>query len=86
MGEWSNVVPEAAGKLAELADWDRMTEKQRRKNLMLVAKGVGYTYGIPLTGQMMKSINTAYNGGNPYEIIVGVYKEQKKRSKAIPTL
>jgi len=78
MGEWASLVPEAAMKFSESLDWDQLTPREKRKNIQLIAKAIGYSYGIPMTNQIMKSINTAYNGGNPYEVIMGVYKEAPK--------
>ena len=78
VGEWASLVPEAAMKFSESLDWDTLTPREKRKNIQLIAKAIGYTYGVPMTNQIMKSINTAYNGGNPYEVIMGVYKEAPK--------
>jgi len=78
MGEWASLVPEAAMKFSESLDWDQLTPREKRKNIQLIAKAIGYSYGVPMTNQIMKSINTAYNGGNPYEVIMGVYKEAPK--------
>ena len=88
MGEWASLVPEAAMKFSESLDWDQLTPREKRKNIQLIAKAIGYSYGIPMTNQIMKSINTAYNGGNPYEVIMGVYKEAPKgngRRKGLPS-
>ena len=78
VGEWASLVPEAAMKFSESLDWDKLTPREKRKNIQLIAKAIGYTYGVPMTNQIMKSINAAYNGGNPYEVIMGVYKEAPK--------
>ena len=78
-GEFGNIVPEAAQKFSELVDWNNLTSRQKRTNIRLVAKAIGYSMGIPFTNQIAKSINTAYKGGNPYEVIMGVYIEGQKK-------
>ena len=88
MGEWASLVPEAAMKFSESLDWDKLTPREKRKNIQMIAKAIGYSYGVPMTNQIMKSINTAYNGGNPYEVIMGVYKEAPRgngRRKGLPS-
>jgi len=78
-GEWADVVPEAGEKFAASLDWGNLTDKQKSYNIRLIARAVGLTAGIPMTNQILKSINSAYKGGNPYQIILGVYDEEKKK-------
>jgi len=88
VGEWGDLIPEASIKLAASLDWDSLTPRERHKNLMLITKAVGYSLGIPATNQIIKSVNASYNGGNPYEVIMGVYVEASKGGKSggIPSL
>lgn len=79
-GEWGKILPEAGEKFSASLDWDKLTPKQRSYNVRLIARAVGMTAGIPMTNQILKSINSAYKGGNPYQIILGVYDVKKKRS------
>jgi hypothetical protein len=83
-GEWGNVLPEAGEKFAASLDWDKLTDKQKSYNIRLIARAVGLTAGIPMTNQILKSVNSAYKGGNPWQIILGVYDKEKKRKSLRP--
>jgi len=48
-----------------------------------MARAAGYTLGIPYTNQILKSVNSAYKGGNPWEVILGVYEKEKKKSGSL---
>lgn len=78
-GEWADILPEAGEKFSASLDWNKLTPKQKSYNIRLIARAAGLTMGIPMTNQILKSINSHYKGGDPWEIILGVYKEEKKR-------
>lgn len=78
-GEWADILPEAGEKFSASLDWNKLTPKQKSYNIRLMARAVGLTMGIPMTNQILKSINSAYKGGDPWEVILGVYKEKGKR-------
>ena len=79
VAEMGDMIPEAAKAAINLLDWGHMTEKQRFHQITTAARTIGYWYGIPMTNQILKSIKSAYKGGNPYEVIIGVYEKEKKK-------
>lgn len=85
-GEWANMVPDAAQRFAELTDWDKISDRKRRSNMIVIAKALGTTMGIPFTSQILKSIRAADQGGNPYQVILGVYIEEQRRRGGAPSL
>ena len=78
-GEWGKILPEAGEKFAASLDWRKQTPKQKSYNIRLIARAVGMTMGIPMTNQILKSINSAAKGGNPYQVILGVYEVERKK-------
>ena len=78
VAELGDLLPEAAKAVGTLSDWGNLSERQKMNNIMLMARAIGYVEGIPMTNQILKSIKAKYNGGNPYEVIMGVYKEAPK--------
>jgi len=82
-GEWAKTLPDAGEGFAASLDWGKLTDKQKSYNIRLIARAVGLTAGIPMTNQILKSINSAYKGGNPYQIILGVYDEEKKKKEGL---
>ena len=78
-GEWGSILPEAGEKFAASLDWSKLTPKQRAYNTKLIARAVGMTAGVPMTNQILKSINAYSKGGNPYQVILGVYEVEKKK-------
>lgn len=78
-GEWGSILPEAGEKFAASLDWKKLTPKQRAYNTKLIARAVGMTAGVPMTNQILKSINAYSKGGNPYQVILGVYEVEKKK-------
>ena len=78
-GEWADILPEAGEKFAASLAWGKLTDKQKSYNIRLIARAVGMTAGIPMTNQILKSINSAYKGGNPWQVILGVYDREKKK-------
>lgn len=82
-GEWADIIPEAGEKFSASLDWGKLTDKQKSYNIRLIARAVGLTMGIPMTNQILKSINSAYKGGNPWQVILGVYDKEKKRGGSL---
>ncbi|HUW44811.1 MAG TPA: hypothetical protein VMW50_03355 [Dehalococcoidia bacterium] len=81
IGEFAQDVPEAAKAVNDLMDWGSMTKRQKLNASMLIAKSVGYAWGIPMTNQILKGVKTASRGGDPYQIILGIYIDEKKKKK-----
>jgi len=79
VGEWANLIPEAAKSFSQGLEWDKMTRKQKEHNLLILIRAIGYTMGIPATNQIVKSVRAEWRGGNPYEVIMGVYIKDKNR-------
>jgi hypothetical protein len=61
-----------------------MTDKQKLNASMLVARTLGYGMGIPMTNQILKSVKTASRGGDPYQVILGVYIDERNKRKGAP--
>lgn len=78
-GELASDIGEVPATMINMMDWDNMTEKQKLNAGLLLWEVMGTATGIPMTNQIRKSIRTASQGGNTWEIIVGVYIEEKKR-------
>ena len=78
-GEWADILPEAGEKFSASLDWGKLSDKQKSYNIRVIARAVGLTMGIPMTNQILKSINSAYKGGDPWEVILGVYEKEKKK-------
>jgi len=79
--EWAKLVPTAISDVVKLTDWNNLTGKERDKMIYNVSRAVGYTMGIPLTNQILKSIKAADRGGNPYQVIMGVYEKEKSSKR-----
>jgi hypothetical protein len=76
-GGWADLIPQAIHAMGSSVDWDEISESQKEKNMLIMAKAVGYTFGIPCTNQIIKSVRAEWNGGNPYQVIMGVYVKKK---------
>jgi hypothetical protein len=84
IGEFANDVPESAKAINGMLDWGSMTDKQKLNASMLVARTLGYGMGIPMTNQILKSVKTASRGGDPYQVILGVYIDERNKRKGAP--
>lgn len=82
IGEFAQDVPEAAKAVNDLMDWGSMTQRQKLNASMLIAKSIGYAWGIPMTNQILKGVKTASRGGDPYQIILGIYIDERKKGGA----
>lgn len=84
IGEFAQDVPEAAKAVNDLMDWGSMTQRQKLNASMLIAKSIGYAWGIPMTNPILKGVKTASRGGDPYQIILGIYIDERKKKGGAP--
>jgi hypothetical protein len=82
VGETASIVGEAIKDSGDILDWDSMTPRERWKYGILMGTALGYVTGMSFTNQMRKSFRAYYKGGNPYEVLMGIYVEEKKRKGA----
>jgi len=74
-------IPKALGQAIEMVDWKNKSEKELTAGAIYIATVAGNLYGIPATNQIKKSIKAALRGGNPYQIIAGIYIKEEKKKK-----
>jgi hypothetical protein len=84
LGELSTQVPEALDAAVKSLDWEYMTDKEKLQTKLLVGKVLGLGFGIPMTNQIAKSIRTSSNGGDWYEILLGIYVKAGKGTPPRP--
>lgn len=86
IGEWGSLAPEAIEEFMKSFDWGNMTEGQRNYAVRTMTRAVGYSLGIPMTNQILKSVKAADKGGNPWQIILGVYDEERSGGGLRPNI
>lgn len=78
LGELAKDLPDALKSMTDLIDWENTTKGEKIKIGMQVGEVLGLYYGVPMTRQIKKSVRTAMQGGNWYQIINGIYLEKKR--------
>ena len=84
VGELASDIPKGVTEAVKALDWERMSDKQKFNTALFIGEMLGMYYGIPMTRQIKKSLRTASQGGNPYEIILGIYIEEARKGGEPP--
>jgi hypothetical protein len=79
VGQLASDLPKGLPKVIAALDWEGMSDKQKFSTALFVGEMLGTVYGIPMTRQIKKSIRTASQDGNWYQIILGTYIEEKRK-------
>lgn len=79
VGELAADVPTAAKYAIAMLDWNNMSVAQRFRAGLFIGHVLGRVYGITMSNQIRKSIRTASQGGNTWEIILGTYIEEARK-------
>jgi len=81
IGEFASDVPEGLLAIVDMLDWEGMTKRQRFNNALMVGQLFGTWRGVPGTSQLVKSVRSWANGGTGYEVLMGIYIEDKRKRK-----
>jgi hypothetical protein len=84
VGELAADIPEGVTKAIMAMDWEHMTDGQRLHTGLFLGQVLGAYYGIPMTNQIKKSIRAWARGGSGWEVVLGLYIEEKRKSKVGP--
>ena len=84
VGELAADIPEGVTKAIMAMDWEHMTKGQRLHTGLFLGQVLGAYYGIPMTNQLKKSIRAWARGGDSWEIILGLYVEEKRKGRKGP--
>lgn len=79
VGQLASDLPKGLPKVIAALDWEGMSDKQKFSTALFVGEMLGTVYGVPMTRQIKKSIRTASQDGNWYQIILGTYIEEKRK-------
>lgn len=80
VGELAADIPEGTAKAVAAMDWEHMTKGQRLHTGLFLGQVLGAYYGIPMTNQIKKSIRAWASGGSGWEVVLGLYIEEKRKS------
>lgn len=81
VAEYLGDISVATSALSKNINWNDLSDRQKLHAALMYGKLLGVAFKIPMTGAIAKSIRTASQGGDPWEIIMGIYiEEEKKRS------